>query len=132
MLSTLETLITRGIRISVTVDYQPAFSKPAEAQFIFSYEITIENQSNLTVQLLRRHWHILDSLGIAREVEGEGVVGQQPILNPGECHVYQSWCPLRTPIGLMTGTYLMENGEDHSTFLVRIPEFRLVAPFVCN
>ena len=82
----METLITQGIKVSVLPSYQAAYSRPAQNRYIFAYHITIENQSTDTVQLLRRHWFIWDSNGTIREVEGEGVIGQQPVLDPGQKH----------------------------------------------
>jgi ApaG protein len=128
----VETLITKGIKISVETSYQAAYSKPVEEQFIFAYHIAIENLSSQTVQLLSRHWIIWDSVGIIREVEGEGVIGRQPTLSPGESHQYNSWCPLRTPMGKMHGSFLMEDQVSLLSFRVPIPEFKLIAPFISN
>jgi ApaG protein len=84
------------------------------------------------VQLLRRHWHIFDTNGEVRQVEGEGVVGQQPVLEPGESHQYISGCNLKTTIGKMTGTYLMERIIDGKKIKVKIPEFTMIVPFKLN
>ena len=100
--------------------------------FIYSYHVIIENNSPSTVQLLRRHWYITDSNGTVREVEGEGVIGEQPIIQPGEIHEYESACDLRTDIGSMKGTYLMMKIHEKKTFEVTIPEFILSAPFKMN
>ena len=80
------TKITDGVKISVETVYQPEYSNPANNHFMFAYKITIENLTDYTVQLMRRHWYIFDSNGTHREVEGEGVVGQQPVIDPGESH----------------------------------------------
>ncbi|MCB9275179.1 MAG: Co2+/Mg2+ efflux protein ApaG [Lewinellaceae bacterium] len=128
----METLITNGIKVSVQPSYQPEYSRPALHRFVFSYRITIENLSSHTVQLLRRHWFIWDGNGAVREVEGEGVVGQQPTLAPGESHEYASWCDLATGIGNMRGAYLMRRHSDGDTFQVGIPLFRMVAPVLLN
>lgn len=128
----MHTLITRGIKVSVEVYYQPAYSRPLELKYIFAYHITIENLSQDTVQLLRRHWIIFDSNGLIREVEGEGVIGKQPILAPGEVHQYASWSPLMTEMGKMSGTYLFQRQSDAEHFWVKIPEFQLLAPFKLN
>ena len=128
----METDITNGIKVSVETFYQPAYSRPLEFKFIFSYQITIENLSTETVQLLRRHWYIVDSNGTTREVEGEGVIGQQPILNPGETHQYSSWSHLATGLGKMYGSYLMLRTSDQRKFDAHIPEFQLIAPFKNN
>jgi ApaG protein len=127
----METLTTNGITISVETFYQAEHSRPLEQKHIFAYRITIENHSLHTVQLLRRHWHIYDSNGQVREVEGEGVVGQQPVLLPNDMHQYTSWCPLMTEIGKMSGAFLMQR-EDGALFDARVPEFMLVAPHKGN
>lgn len=128
----MATQITNGIKVSVETFYQPEYSKPKDGKFIFSYQITIENQSEYPVQLLRRHWQIFDSSGERREVEGEGVVGEQPIILPGGKHQYMSWCHLNTEIGRMRGTYLMERQLDNERFRVRIPDFQLFVPYRLN
>ncbi|MBK7872552.1 MAG: Co2+/Mg2+ efflux protein ApaG [Saprospiraceae bacterium] len=128
----METLITNGIKVSVETSYQPSYSRPLEMKFIFSYHITIENLSSQTVQLLRREWAIYDSTGTIRRVEGEGVIGKQPILAPGESHQYASWSPLTTELGKMTGAYIFSKDADGQEFRVNIPEFKLIAPFKLN
>ncbi len=124
--------VTDGVKVSVMTEYQPEYSSPLQAHFVFTYRITIENGSSSTVQLLRRHWIIYDANGTAREVEGEGVVGQQPVLEPGEVHEYVSGCNLRSSMGKMTGTYLMERVFDGRQFRVNIPEFTMVVPYRLN
>ncbi len=126
------TTITDGVRVSVETQYQPEYSNPANEHFMFSYKIYIENLSDYTVQLMRRHWHIFDSNGTRREVEGEGVVGQQPVIEPGESHEYISGCNLKTDMGSMKGEYQMLRLMDNATFDVQIPEFYLIAPFKMN
>lgn len=128
----METLATHGIRISVEPFYLPHESIPMQQRYVHAYRITIENRSQHTVQLKRRHWFIVESNGVQREVEGEGVVGLQPVLAPGESHQYTSWCPMTTDIGKMYGTFLMERAMDGSQFVVTVPEFRLVPPFKLN
>lgn len=128
----MEILITNDIKICVQPRYEPEYSQPPASKYIFSYQISIENIGQDTVQLLRRHWIIWDSNGSTREVEGEGVVGQQPVLEPGESYTYSSWCNLSTPIGKMFGVYLMCKEADTQQFLVTIPEFRLIAPAILN
>ncbi len=128
----MNTLITNGIKISVEPRYEPEYSNALESKFIFSYHITIENMGREEVQLMRRHWHIWDSFGIVREVEGEGVVGQQPVIQPGEYYSYASWCQFYTPIGKMQGAYLMTRPSDQQSFLVNIPSFVLIAPQILN
>lgn len=124
--------ITQGVKVSVETEYQPSYSSPSQYHYVFTYRITIENQSEYTIQLMRRHWSIHDAGFQAREVEGEGVVGQQPVLEPGQTHQYVSGCNLKSGIGKMVGTYLMEKVVDGSTFRVNIPEFTMVAPLRLN
>jgi ApaG protein len=124
--------VTEGVKVSVVTEYQSEYSNPRQAHFVFTYKVIIENHSENTIKLLRRHWNIHDSNGIVREVEGEGVVGQQPILEPGEVHEYVSGCNLRTNLGKMAGSYLMERVLDGRQFRVVIPEFTLVVPYRLN
>ena len=124
--------ISEGIEINVETFYQPDYSNPLSGEFMFAYRITIENTNNFPVKLHRRHWYIFDSNGQNREVEGEGVVGVQPVLNPGERYQYVSGCNLRTEMGKMYGTYLMENVSNQQTFEVNIPAFEMVVPFKNN
>ena len=124
--------ITEGVRVSIETNYQQEYSSPMQAHYVFTYRIQIENYSEQTVKLLRRHWFIYDSNGLMREVEGEGVVGQQPILDPGDSHEYVSGCNLKTEMGKMRGSYLMERLVDGKQFTVIIPEFMLIAPFKLN
>lgn len=126
------TEITDGVKVSVETNYQPDYSSPVQSHFVFTYRIRIENNSNYTVQLQRRHWKIYDAQSSLREVEGEGVVGQQPTLEPGEFHEYVSGCNLKTELGKMKGTYLMERVVDGSKFQVNIPEFVMVVPYKLN
>lgn len=124
--------ITEGISITVETFYQAAQSNPLSSEYLFAYRITIENLSPTSTKLLRRHWHIADSNGSVREVEGEGVVGQQPIIEPGGNYQYISACNLRSDIGKMWGTYQMENLYNKKLFKVNIPEFQMIAPFKLN
>ena len=124
--------VTEGVKVSVLTEYQPGYSNPRQAHFVFTYKIIIENHSDYTVQLLRRRWLISDSNGIVREVEGEGVIGQQPVLEPGEIHEYVSGCNLQTNLGKMAGTYLMERIFDGRRFQVTIPEFTMIVPYLLN
>ncbi len=126
------TAITHKIKVSVETFYQSDYSYPMSQHFMFAYRITIENNNNNTIQLLRRHWYIVDALGQQREVEGEGVIGEQPIIKSGERYEYISGCDLKTEIGKMYGTYLMENLHDGKCFHVVIPEFYMVAPMKYN
>jgi ApaG protein len=124
--------ITQGIKVSVETEYQPSYSSPSQYHYVFTYRITIENQSEFTIQLLRRHWHIHDAGYTMREVEGEGVVGQQPVLEPGQVHQYVSGCNLKSGIGKMVGTYQIERIVDGVKFKVVVPEFTMTAPLRLN
>ncbi len=126
------TELTNGVSVSVETEYQSEYSSPSQYHYVFTYRITIENQSDFTVKLLSRHWHIHDVNTYKREVEGEGVVGKQPIIEPGQSHDYVSGCNLKSGIGKMWGTYLMERQMDGQLFHVNIPEFTMIVPFKYN
>lgn len=126
------TAITHGIKISVETAYQDDFSSHDQQQFTFAYRINIENLSDYVIQLKRRQWFIFDSNGTQREVEGEGVVGLQPVIEPGSYHSYVSACNLSTDIGSMSGNYLMQRMVDNTEFIVEIPEFELIVPYRLN
>ncbi|HEY8387300.1 MAG TPA: Co2+/Mg2+ efflux protein ApaG [Parasegetibacter sp.] len=124
--------ISEGVEVSVEAFYQPDYSNPVSGEFMFAYRISISNHNNFPVKLHRRHWYIVDSNGARREVEGEGVVGVQPTLNPAETYEYVSGCNLRTEMGKMYGTYQMENLLNKQLFEVNIPVFEMVVPFKMN
>jgi ApaG protein len=124
--------ITKGIRIAVKTKFEGTFYNQNSLNYSFSYKITIENKSKSTVQLDRRKWIIKDALNHTEIVEGEGVIGEQPILRPGEIHYYRSGCILTAPLGSMKGNYTMLDFKDSSFFEVAIPSFKLSAPFVIN
>jgi ApaG protein len=126
------TAISSGIKISVTCKYEERFSKPENEVFLFSYEIHIENQNAFAIQLLRRHWKIVDSNSERREVEGEGVIGEQPVILPGQKFSYRSSCDFTTDTGQMLGTYTMLNRESGENFEVEIPAFMLMVPHRLN
>ncbi len=128
----MATQSTEGVTITVATEYQPEYSSPKQRHFVFTYRVSIENKGQYAVQLLRRHWFIFDSNGEVNEVEGEGVVGQQPVLEPGDKHQYVSGCHLKTSMGKMSGAYLMERLVDGRRFSVDIPEFNMVVPFRLN
>jgi len=129
----MDTITTNGVKISVEVAYQPqAELFDNENRNIFAYQITIQNLNPFDVKLLRRHWHICNGLGIRREVEGAGVIGEQPVIPPDSLHKYISYCPLITEIGKMYGTFLMKNLEDDTFFRVDIPEFIMLTPEKLN
>ncbi len=125
-------LITEGISITVETFYNNEQSNPLLNEHAFAYRVSIDNFSNFPIKLLRRHWQIFDSNATHREVEGEGVVGQQPILEPGESFQYMSGVSIRTEIGRMLGKYQMENMLNKKMFSINIPEFELVAPHKLN
>ncbi|OYU97427.1 MAG: Co2+/Mg2+ efflux protein ApaG [Bacteroidetes bacterium B1(2017)] len=128
----MQTAITYDVKIMVETSYQNEKVSEGPSKYMFAYRITIENQGEHTIKLLRRHWHIVDSLDGKSEVEGEGVVGLQPLLEPGEKHQYVSGCLLGSNMGKMYGTYQMERQLDGKLFEVEIPEFALVVPFLNN
>ena len=125
------TSTTRGIRVSVDARFSPEHSSPDRQHWFFLYTFTIENTGDLTVQLVTRHWIITDGVGRVEEVRGPGVVGEQPVLMPGESFEYTSGCPLTTPSGSMVGTYQMitPNGEG---FDVEIAKFELRGPYTVH
>lgn len=128
----MTTKITEGVQVSVESSYQAEHSSPVHNHFVFSYKIRIHNHGHSTIQLLRRHWFIYDSNGVVREVEGEGVIGLQPIIEAGEYHEYVSGCNFRTEIGKMKGTYSMRRLYDDYEFKVVIPQFTMITPYKLN
>jgi ApaG protein len=124
--------ISGGVKISLETFYQSEYSNPINSEFMFAYKITIENNNDFPVKLLRRRWSIYDSNGSMKEVEGEGVVGVQPVIASASSYQYISGCNLRTEMGKMHGTYLLENVNNKKTFNVIIPSFLLQAPFKMN
>jgi ApaG protein len=132
LLTIMVSKISEGVKVTVETYYQPDYSNPVNSEFMFAYRITIQNNNTFPVKLLSRHWFIFDSNGSLRETEGEGVVGIQPMINPGEQYQYVSGCNLRTEIGKMYGTYTMENISNKHNFEVVIPPFEMNAPFKLN
>lgn len=124
--------ITKGIRVSVETFYQPDHSNPVHFEFLFVYKITIENLTSFPVHLLSRKWIITESNGLQRIVEGEGVVGKQPIIHPGESYQYVSASNIKTDIGRMKGYYTMRNLHTEENLIITIPDFQLIAPFKLN
>jgi ApaG protein len=120
--------VTQGIRVWVRPSFYPPFSEPEDGRFVFTYLVEMENQGDEVAQLLFRHWRIHDSQGEDQEVDGEGVVGEQPTLAPGKSHVYESFCVLSSPVGFMEGhyTFARPTGEE---FRVPIPRFDLRTPW---
>ena len=118
---------TEGITVRVAVNFLPEQSRPQDGKWFWVYHIRIENGRAERVQLLSRHWRITDARGMVNIVDGEGVVGETPVLAPGETHDYVSGCPLGTPHGSMEGLYTFRDGEG-GRFEARIPFFPLAAP----
>ncbi|NCX95655.1 MAG: Co2+/Mg2+ efflux protein ApaG [Chitinophagia bacterium] len=124
--------ITEGISVSVESFYQDELSNPLGNEHLFGYRITIENKSLYPVRLISRHWYIYDTIGIEREIQGDGVVGRQPVIAPGNSYQYISAAGFRSEIGKMHGSYLLENLFNKKKFSVAIPEFHLIAPAKLN
>jgi len=118
--------VTQGIRVTVRPFYLPDHSDPDQTRFVFGYRIHIVNDGLQPAKLLSRHWRIVDADGVGHDVEGEGVVGRQPDLEPGESFEYSSWCPLKTPWGTMEGAYRMLR-PDGQSFDAAVRRFYLVA-----
>lgn len=118
--------VTSGIRVEVLSRYSPGNSRPGQNEWVFEYTVRITNTSDETVQLLSRHWVITDAFDETRDIEGPGVVGQQPVLAPGQSFKYSSWCPLKTPTGTMRGTYHMAT-PDGRHFDIEVAPFGLRA-----
>lgn len=127
MAITLYHRITEGIRVTARPSYVPEQSDPLEPRYVFAYRIRIENVGDEAAQLLWRHWYIHDPVAGDHEVVGEGVVGEQPVLNPGDVHEYRSFCVLRGPSGYMEGFYQFRR-PDGAYFNAAIPRFHLQVP----
>jgi len=127
----LSEAVTNSIRVEVMSQYSPANSKPLQDLWVFEYTVRITNQGTETVQLISRHWIITDGLDHIEEVKGPGVIGEQPVLAPGESFKYSSWCPLKTPTGVMRGTYQMARAGG-AQFDIEIAPFALKARYLVN
>ena len=123
--------VTRGVRVQVRSTYVPERSSPVESQYFFAYRIRISNEGDETVQLVSREWIITDADGRVEQVKGPGVVGEQPVLSPGQAFEYTSFCPLHTPIGSMHGTYQMVSAGG-ARFDAVIAPFSLAVPTALN
>jgi ApaG protein len=123
--------VTHGIRVEVLSRHSPENSRPGQGEWVFEYTVRITNQGTETVQLLTRHWIITDALEEPVEVKGPGVIGKQPVLAPGESFKYSSWCPLKTPTGMMRGTYQMAT-PDGREFDIEIAPFALKARYTVH
>jgi ApaG protein len=120
--------VTRGIRVRVTPAYIEDRSTPADSYFFWAYTVDIVNEGSEPVQLLSRYWRITDAGGRSEEIRGPGVVGQTPVIPPGDSFTYTSGCPLKTPSGIMSGTYQMAT-QAGSGFDIQIPAFSLDSPY---
>lgn len=122
------TALTDGVTVRVAVNFLPEQSRIEAGKWFWIYHIRIENETHDTLQLLTRHWRITDGHGEVSIVDGDGVVGEQPVLRPGASHDYVSGCPLSTPHGSMEGYYTFQRTDDGTEFTVQIPFFPLAAP----
>ena len=120
-----------NIKIDIKTEYVPELSNNEDSMFYFSYKVKIKNMGSEKVQLLSRHWDIKDGLGRKKSVNGEGVIGKKPIINPGEYYEYKSYCPLKTEFGSMDGFYTMKD-ENGNLFKTVIPNFGLISPESIN
>ena len=123
--------VTNNVRVEVESQYAPEQSQPFQSKWFFHYTVRITNEGDETVQLISRHWTIIDATGHAVEVKGAGVVGEQPVLAPGESFHYTSGCDLKTPTGVMRGTYQMVD-EDGGYFDAEIAPFALHEPYTVH
>lgn len=130
-LAPMSEAVTNGIRVEVLSRHSPENSRPLQSEWVFEYTVRITNQGHETVQLISRHWIITDALERTEEVRGPGVVGEQPVLAPGESFKYSSWCPLKTPTGTMHGTYQMARAGGRQ-FDVDIAPFALKARYTVH
>ena len=123
--------VTNNVRVEVESQYAPGRSRPFQNEWTFDYTVRITNEGDQTVQLLSRHWIVTDACGNSKETKGSGVVGEQPVLSPGEAFQYTSWCELQTSAGVMRGTYQMV-GSDGGQFDIEIAPFALRARYAVN
>lgn len=130
-LAPMSEAVTNGIRVEVMSQHSIENSRPSQGEWVFQYTVRITNLSSDTVQLLSRHWIITDAADHVEEVRGPGVVGAQPVLPPGEAFKYSSWCPLKTPTGMMQGTYQMA-GPGGVQFDIEIAPFALRARYTIH
>ena len=124
--------ITNGIKVSVKTHFEGTFYNKEVIHFAFSYVVKIKNKRQNPIQLLSRTWHICDALNSKEKVEGDGVVGDQPIIQPNESYIYNSGCTLKSPFGSMKGTYTMVDLSVNETFKANIPTFKLCTEFAQN
>ncbi|MDR2222081.1 MAG: Co2+/Mg2+ efflux protein ApaG [Flavobacteriaceae bacterium] len=122
----------KGVVVNVQQRYEGNFMKGENFRYTFSYRITITNNTSKTIQIIKRRWTIVDALNLTEVVEGDGIVGVQPILEPGETHEYQSGCVLHSHFGMLHGNYTVLSVTDEVEFKVQIPRFKLIATFALN
>jgi ApaG protein len=127
----MSSAVTQGIRVKVESTYREDQSTPLAQRYVFTYTVRVSNEGAATAQLKSRHWIITDGNGVTEEVRGDGVVGHQPVLTPGESFEYTSYCVLKTPHGSMRGTYQMHR-DDGSSFDAEIAAFSLTVPNALN
>lgn len=130
-LAPMSDAVTNGIRVEVLSRHSAEHSRPMQGDWVFEYTVRITNQGSETVQLISRHWIITDALDHTEEIRGLGVIGKQPVLAPGESFKYSSWCPLRTPTGMMRGEYQMVTAEARK-FEIEIAPFALKARYTVH
>jgi len=123
--------ITSGIKVQVVSKFIPEHTNPDIPRYFFAYWVTITNDSETAIKLLDRHWEITDALGKLEVITGEGVIGKQPIIKPGESFSYNSFCPIETEFGMMSGHYKVKR-EDGHFMKIEIPKFQLISPFSVN
>jgi len=128
----MSSLTSKGVNINIKVAYHTTSNYEGRPGYVFIYHIIISNHNSFPVQLMSRKWRIFDSDGVVRFVEGEGVVGLQPVIEAGQSFEYSSFCNLNTELGTMSGSYFLENMNDNSAFEVTIPVFELATPAVLN
>lgn len=124
--------ITQGILIQAAPEFNEFYSSAQRENFVFTYHISIQNNTNFACQLINRKWLIFDSIGVQSEVKGQGVIGLQPIIQPGDVYEYESYCPIKSDIGYMKGSYQMKRIDNNELFEVQIPLFELVVPCRLN
>ena len=127
----MSTATTDGIEVSVESEFRPDRSTPAQGRFLFTYTVRVANVGDSPARLVSRHWIVTDARGEREEIRGEGVIGKQPHLAPGQSFSYTSFCVLRTPLGQMRGTYTMSR-DDGATFEAEIAPFALAVPAALN
>ena len=123
--------ITSGIKVQVVSKYIPEHTNPDIPRYFFAYWVTITNESKTAIKLMDRHWEITDAIGKLKVVDGEGVIGKQPLIKPGESFSYNSFCPIETEFGMMTGHFQVKR-EDGHFIKIEIPQFQLISPFSIN